>query len=666
MLTIIGSAGTPERAAAEEIATMFRQAWPWLETDDKSTVILLCQVQCHGQIPRDLDVVLLAYLPVRPQFQPRFDPDPNPDVNTFAPAVVVESMCAVIEVKDHDSRFVRFRGTDVEVSYGPGVAREWKSATYQNERQKYSLNNYLNAHTGSSPWISNLIWLRNVPGKDVPRGPNNILPAKFTLNGLLNWVAESSRLVRDGHEFVLTATRLGDQLPLKAAVDFLTVKIEPTSIDRRRMDRIVGASVEDAWLDESSPRQLVFRGRGGTGKTMLLLQLAWRLHNERGRKVLFLTYNHALVADLRRLMTLLGIDDDISVARFEVRTAHSFFHGVLVRLGIITEKEAFLDRYEEWMNSALQYLQTGALAPSDIEALRNDNPANFDWDRIFVDEGQDWPHNEMALLRRLYGASTMIIADGVDQLVRQDRNCDWLAGLRGDEYQVLHLNSGLRMKRNLASFANAIASALGLAGWHVRPNQETNGGRVIVVEGDYFASSGLHARLIKEAAQLGNEPVDMLACVPPSMVSKDGEHTSIAVETGFKAISQQIWNGTDAGIHSNTYPLSSAQLRIVQYDSCRGLEGWTCLNFGLDDFFDHKAKIWSQSSGQAGRSSQDQAVRARLYAARWTMIPLTRAMDTVVINILQRGSFLGEVLRHVAEGPCKDYVEWLSVDQATA
>jgi hypothetical protein len=657
MIRIIGDTSQPEYGAAEALRSLFVSAWPWIEHDSESSVIILCGVQCHGQNPRDLDLVLLAQLPARPQFQPRFNPDPNAGENTPTPTAVVESMCVVIEVKDHDGRFVHFRGTDVEVMYGKGGNREWKSATYQNERQKYSLKNYLDAHTGCSPRIANLIWLRNVTSKDIPRGPINILPAKFTLNGLLNWVAETSRLVRDGHEFVLAATRLGDELPLQAAVDFLTVKIEPTSLDRRRMDRIVGASVKAAWLDESCPRQMVFRGRGGTGKTMFLLQLAWRLHNERGRKVLFLTYNHALVADLRRLMTLLGIDDDISAARFEVRTAHSFFHAVLLRLGILTENENFLDRYEEWKNAALEYLEAGALAPGDIDAIRKKDPETFDWDRILVDEGQDWPHNEMELLRRIHGASRLIIADGVDQLVRQDRNCDWLAGLGGDDYQILHLEAGLRMKRNLAAFANAIADALGLAGWHVRPSEETSGGRVIVVEGDYFAIPGLHARIIKEAAQLGNESVDMLACVPPSLVTKDGEHSRVAVESGFQAIGQEIWNGTDAGIRSNTYPLSSAKLRVVQYDSCRGLEGWTCLNFGLDDFFDHKARIWN--------AQPDHAVRARLYATRWIMIPLTRAMDTVVIQIIQRGSFLGEVLRNVAEGPCKDYVEWISAGEAT-
>lgn len=180
-------------------------------------------------------------------------------------------------------------------------------------RQKYSLKNYLDTHVGEGfpGWT---VWLRNIQSKDVPRGPNNILPAKFTLNGLLNWIAETTRLTRDGHEFVLTATRLSDELPIQSAVEFLlTARIEPRHLIAvawigfyRHLSKIIGCRnrVVSNWY---------FAGEAGPGKTMLLLQLAWRLHNERGRKILLLTYNHALLADLRRLMTLLGISDDISM-----------------------------------------------------------------------------------------------------------------------------------------------------------------------------------------------------------------------------------------------------------------------------------------------------------------------------------------------------------------
>lgn len=642
---------------------VFLNGWPEIGDDPESRVFIMCCVQCHGQNPRDLDLVLLAHLPRAPEFQLRVRPFGNAGEGR-CPARV-RSLCVVIEVKNHDARRVCFIGTEVRVSYENGGQLRWESATSQSERQKYSLKNYLEAHTGCAPYISNLIWLRNVGRDAIPRG--NILPTNFTLNGLLNFVVEASpsRLKREGDSLVLACTQDGTR-HLQEAERFLTVRIQPTVLDRTRMDRIVQSHFVNNWLDEVNPKQLVFRGRGGTGKTMLLLQLGWRLHNERGRKVLFLTYNHALVSDLRRLMTLLGIDDDISTARFQVRTAHSFFHAILLRLGIINAKEEFLERYEEWKNLALQYLQEGALAAGDFDELRQDYPDTFDWDRIFVDEGQDWPHNEMALLRRLHGTGKLIVADGVDQLVRQDSNCDWLFGLHEDEYQILHLGAGLRMKRNLASFANALADALGLTGWCVRPNEEASGGRVIVVDGDYFAVADLHAKLVREAAMLGNKPVDMLACVPPSTVLKDGEHRRISIESGFQAVNQEIWNGTDVGIRSNTYPLFSNQLRVVQYDSCRGLEGWTCLNFALDEFFSHKTNLWSPPGGQCAAPAADQANQAHHYAARWLMIPLTRAIDTLVIQVNDRGSALGRVLHGLAEGECSDFMEWISPDDGPA
>jgi hypothetical protein len=653
----------PEFSAATVLRDLFLTAWPWLESDRDNRVVLVAGVQCHGQVPRDIDIVMLAALPRRPQFQAQFNPDLTVAENAPTAVVRAESLCVAIEVKDHDPRFIRLRGTDVEVEYvrrGGGI--EWKSATYQSERQKYSLKNYLDRHVGRSPWVGNLIWLRNILRSDVPRGANNILPAKFTLNGLLNLVAENTRLTRDGDEFVLAATRLGDHLPIQSAVDFLTVRIEPTALDRRRMDRIVKSSVKQCWVDETDNRQLVLRGRGGTGKTILLLQLAWRMHNERGRRTLFLTYNQALLADLRRLITLLGITDDLATPRFQVRTVHSFFQSLLLELGVVTQDENSLSRYEELKERALQYFDAGVVGQDDIEEIRSKDPESFDWDKIFVDEGQDWPRNEMMLLRRLYGTSKLVIADGIDQLIRQERNCDWLEGLQPDDHEVVHLRTGLRMKRNLASFANAIASALGLSGWEVEPLEEATGGKVIIVEGDYFRVSGLHARLKAEAANLGNQPVDMLACVPPSMVLSHGERRTLSIAPHFAGIEQEIWDGTDAGIRSNSYPLSVRQLRVVQYDSCRGLEGWSCLHFDLDVFFEHKQRLWVQHADDMDRAVWDDPSLPRRFAARWLMIPLTRAVDTLVITLGQPNSYLSGLIRVLADGKCKDFVEWISLD----
>ena len=313
-------------------------------------------------------------------------------------------------------------------------------------------------------------------------------------------------------------------------------------------------------------------------------------------------------------------------------------------------------------DAALQFIDAGAVKEAEIEALRTRDPEAHDWDIIVVDEGQDWPANEMKLLRRLHGPRRLMVADGLDQLVRQDVNCDWLAALPTAEYMVQSLQSGLRMKRNLACFANTLAEALGLTGWQVTPSDNAGGGRVIVVEGDYFKIPDLHAKLVAAAAVLGNQPIDMPACVPPSLVINDGEQRHLSIAPKFQAIGQAVWNGVNLATRSGTYPLSTKQLRVVQYDSCRGLEGWTTLNFGLDAFFSHKERLWSPPQAQAEGAVSDNFLHSRRFAARWLMIPMAMAgaMDTIVIHLEQSDSYLAGVLRNLAKGHCKDFMEWIA------
>src|SRR5205085_8280587 len=101
-------------------------------------------------------------------------------------------------------------------------------------------------------------------------------------------------------------------------------------LDRQRMERINQQTADLTPIaNEVGHKLVILRGRGGTGKTMRLLQLADRLAEEQGARVLILTYNRALVADIRRLLTILGIADDISVRAIHIQTVHSFLHAVL-------------------------------------------------------------------------------------------------------------------------------------------------------------------------------------------------------------------------------------------------------------------------------------------------------------------------------------------------
>ena len=119
--------------------------------------------------------------------------------------------------------------------------------------------------------------------------------------------------------------------------------LEPTPIDRRRMDRIVKAALPETWLDDLGERQIVIRGRGGVGKTVILLQMAYRAYDNSGMRSLILTYNKALVADMRRTMALLGVPRQLEKGGISIDTVHAFIGRLMRELGIIGSDDSFLE-----------------------------------------------------------------------------------------------------------------------------------------------------------------------------------------------------------------------------------------------------------------------------------------------------------------------------------
>lgn len=106
------------------------------------------------------------------------------------------------------------------------------------------------------------------------------------------------------------------------------------------------------------------------------------------------------------------------------------------------------------------------------------------------------------------------------------------------------------------------------------------------------------------------------------------------------------------------FPTDREALRIVQYDSCRGLEGWTVVNYGFDEFWDYKYR----QRLALPRGTDDLFVtadeEAKEFVSRWAMIPLTRATDTLVINISDKPSPIREALEALREKRA-DFLEWI-------
>nr|MDP9455391.1 RNA helicase [Actinomycetota bacterium] len=249
---------------------------------------------------------------------------------------------------------------------------------------------------------------------------------------------------------------------------------------------------------------------------------------------------------------------------------------------------------------------------------------------------------------------------GFDQLVRSGSRTDWKYRVPQKENQTVPLRKSLRLKGNLCRFANAFAESLGLD-WEVEPNSDVYGGRVVVLQGRYGENPELHEHIYEKHAKQGNKPIDMLLCVPPRLAQINDVDGHSVVARKLKDWGWQVWDGVveDRGKEPETVE----QFRVVQYDSCRGLEGWSVVNLGFDNFYDWKFNASLKSfEGSNLLVSPEQA--AHQHAARWLMIPLTRAIDTLVLQISSSDHVITEALRD-AKNKCKDVVEWREWNGAT-
>lgn len=657
MLKVSGKRDTPEYAAARQLREAILKSLPSVESNLDDTITMVTGAQCHGQRFRDIDLLVLAHFNSQVRFSPFLSfPNPwNPSELERPASVSVQNLCLVIEVKDHSADRVQFRGKDVRVRY----RGRWHDASYQNAQQMYSLKNYLAIHNLRSPYITHLIWLRNLHNSELPPRPHNILAGNLTWEMLLNVVAQLNPPHLKESKWFLSTSNLNVDA-IDHMEELFTKEMTPTRLDRRRMEQISEQLISKQRLyDRVGDQMLILRGRGGTGKTVRLLQLAKHLYEQEGARILILTYNKALVADLRRLLTLMGVVDEAAKRSIRVQTVHSFFYSVLSNLGLLDEdRDDFLERYEELKLETVQMLEVGALFDSDLEQLKNSSKAEFLWDYLFVDEGQDWPEDEQRILLELYPSSHFVIADGIDQLIRSRTPANWRSTLSSTQVSILSLDRCLRMKAGLTRFVSTLASYLGLPQTEWKANKELPGGKIVIVEGSGFPDDrGFFDKLIKANEEAGNRPVDMLFTVPPGLASANRIKrvpASIFANWGY-----QVWDGAKRDVR-NTYPTDVDQLRIVQYDSCRGLEGWTVVNFDLNAFYEYKLnqlRLWSEINPDAVLRDHD-AIRLR--AARWLLIPLTRAMDTLVIHLSSSSTEVAEAIQRTAEKHI-EFVEWIEI-----
>jgi hypothetical protein len=648
VIEIIGHSGTPEYEAALKIRSALASYWPGIEESpaEQDHVNIAANTKLAGYKVSDIDVVIAAKF-ARGRFMVPKSTLKDKDGRRVAGAKIrVFSLVAAIEVKGHDASGLSINNGGVSVTYKEGS----KSATDQNDAQAQALKSYFSDITRQNPWVYRSVLLNGI--NELPKDRGRQVPdagavaANFDFAGLLCSMVGVHGIGKIGNEYTISSGR-PETIELILSASIFT-QVLPSNLDRKKMDRIAARPPEALELaDEIGVERVHTRGEGGTGKTILLAQAAHEAFRSHGKRSLFLTYNHALSADIQRLLALLGVPSSGESGGVDVRTVMSFIYSWLRRLGAIDANEDLdFDRYGEQCEKALEFYENGLLSDEDIASAKSANFEEFDYDAILVDEAQDWPQPEADLLIRLYGGQKISLADGISQLVR-GKATNWRSSVRDREgTKNLPLHECLRMKSNLGQFANAVAERAGL-NWRITPNSQAAGGRVIIRDGSFHEMAELHRDLLAKASSEGCEPIDCLYCVPASSVRTRGNRRVSLLGIAMEGRNLSVWDGVDE-VSRRDYPRSTTDNRIVQYDSCRGLEGWVVVLDALDDFWEIKYRD-AISKPFSSAAAMDPEEGARRTAWTWCMMALTRPIDTLVITVKDPDSVVSQVLKRIAE-----------------
>ena len=682
-IEILGPDGTSEHTNAEQLKVALLSSAPELN-DPMIRLAIIPQVFAQS---REIDCVLV--------FEDTRAPE---EMLSTSQGVPVNSFVACVEIKNHSSDAVRLHGTHLEVQY-KGM---WHDATAQAEAQVWALKNFQEfAHFGmtrrSKTFVQSVLWLPRVP-EDVLIGSHANGRTK-TLFSNLSW----QRLI-DGFEVNTAQKKVQTLVPedddsnshsYTSMVKMLTDKVEPTRLDLNRVNALTQKRFdEQGYVQNLGSGLLMFRGRAGTGKTFALIQMAIYLARQ-GKSTRIVTYNHGLISDMARAMTIIrDRHKDISpVPEVETRWmlmrdlfTHAFGEVATQRAGKlydIEDREALFLRAMRRPKAFLEELVpccAGKAASksclcdpeksetwSDISKYSQKYPAPYDF--LLVDEGQDWSTEHRDIMYEVFGPERVIVADGVDQFVDNIR-CDWD---RGDivKNRIVPLRTSRRTKAATCDTINEIARKLGVPDWDVEPDQTVTGGRItVLVEPEPRRAIERALGVLSEdlVAQPKMKPVDALVCLP---------HTAATPGTNYCNLFEVVQNNSDADYwrgydwktrQNREYPSRNTALRAVLYQSCRGMEGWTTLCLGLDQFYDHAiAKPNIDIEGLRDELKADQglffskslleeklAAEKRAYALNWLMIALTRSMDHLVIHLKNKDSALGNVLQTIDQ----DKINW--------
>ena len=300
-----------EAKAAAQVKKILEKELSQISKYSKGEILIISNVTLFGQETKDIDIIMIGKLEnLKLQITSETKDKSFTTLPVAKRETYLNSFCYVIELKEHSHSGVKQDGLNLLVKYN----QKWSDATSQSEKQKYALMKYFNEQLGFSPSICNFIWLRNISSNELVQlnqnRKDNLLPSSFSLIDIVTKSTYQFAPFKPENQSYCTINCVNlankDLFDLKRIHQvfnlFSEIRMASGDLTRKKIEQITSATLDKQQYAQDIGKKLtIIAGRAGTGKTVRLLRIACDLAVNKGSRSLILTYNHALVSDIRRV-----------------------------------------------------------------------------------------------------------------------------------------------------------------------------------------------------------------------------------------------------------------------------------------------------------------------------------------------------------------------------
>ncbi len=335
------------------------------------------------------------------------------------------------------------------------------------------------------------------------------------------------------------------------------------------------------------------------------------------------------------------------------------------------EEQNIKDRYDllSVLYDTDKFIKDAIIPFENFEHQVNVLKRTSNWSNLLIiDECQDFHVLEKEILFKLRGSENLVVATGgKEQLIRHSAVLNWEVSIgKKIPVKTFLLHSGsYRQKQNIISFVNQFSSRYGL-GLELKSIAESKGLGKIIID-TRRKESIVHDDILIEMKGNGEingcSAYESLIILIPSKgyTIKKRDESFIINEKDYigkteftygrhikdlEALSKSNMLGWD-GVSEEKGRLkvpNQNETRIIHYESCRGLESWTCACAGLDNFFKFKAKSDEAAHHLAEDLFLNENERREKYAAIWCLMAFTRPIDTLYIHLSETETIFSKAI----------------------